>query len=68
MYLEFIPIIITISLTIFMFFYSKELKRNEPIKQDKALNSVKENLKNIKNEFDEVTSSNTETEKSSLGI
>ena len=52
MYLEFIPIIITISLTIFMFFYSKELKRNEPIKQAKALDSVKNNLKNIKNKFD----------------
>ena len=55
MYLEFIPIlffVLMIALIVFMIFYSKELKRNEPIKQAKALNSVKENLKNIKNEFD----------------
>lgn len=55
MYLGFMPIlffVLMIAIIVFMIFYSKELKRNEPIKQAKALNSVKENLKEIKNVFD----------------
>ena len=52
MYLEYIYIALMISIIIFIIIYGKESKRNESKKQVKALDSIKENLKNIKNEFD----------------